>query len=56
MANNTHKPAAFDLNRVKAQMQSPAYRERVAEAMRDVKSLQEKAIIDRSRLNVPVSF
>lgn len=56
MATNTPQQAAFDLNRVKAELQSPAYQERVAEAKRDVKSFQEKAIIDRSRLNVPVSF
>lgn len=56
MANKTTSQAAFDLTKVKAELQSPGYRARVDQAMREVKSLQQKAIIDRSRLNVPVSF
>ncbi|WP_157530354.1 hypothetical protein [Hymenobacter norwichensis] len=56
MAQNKSPQVTFDLQRVQAELQSPNYRERVAQVKRDVKSLQEKAIIDRNRLNVPVSF
>ncbi|MBH8559244.1 hypothetical protein [Hymenobacter negativus] len=56
MANSPKSSTALDLSRVKAQLQSHKYQQRVEQTFREVKSLQEKAVIDRTRLHVPVSF
>jgi hypothetical protein len=56
MATNNSPKTVLDLTRVQAALENPAYRQRFEQSMRDVKSLQEKAVVNRARLHTPVSF
>lgn len=44
------------LDQVRKDLQSPAFWERVEETKRGVRALQEKAVIDRSKLHRPVTI
>ena len=44
------------LDQVRKDLQSPAFWERVQETKRGVAELQKKAVIDRSKLHIPVTL
>jgi hypothetical protein len=52
----TPKPIAFNLEKFKAELNSPAFKERVQRTQERIVELKRHAVIDRSRLFIPVDF